>query len=117
MKKRPKVIKLTLFALLLLFYSCSCDCTCENNLGCTILTVKQKSNGDTIQTKIYCGKMNYFPDTVLQDSIQAFFNLYNKDSTTVVRRDSIYKYDVVSNLSCNQSESYSNNGYSCNCSK
>ena len=102
--------------LLSVLYSCKCDCTCEKKVGCKILTVKLKSNGNIIQTKTICTENNILAMD-FQDSVTVYTNHYQSDSTTVVTKDSIFKDDVVKKLSCSQADPYTSKGYYCGCAK
>ncbi len=104
--------------LITLFNSCSCDCWCEKNLGCTILTVKLKSNDSLVVSQIYCSQTNYSSDLILRDSITEFYARYSSDTTAISSRDSIYTHEQrIENLSCKESDPYIKNGYNCECAK
>lgn len=110
----------TLIALILtLLNACQFkpSCGCNKDLGCKILTVEKVSTGDTILVKIFCSQASFLHDEILDDSVQAFYNQFQTDSTRVYSRDSIYKYDRVGDLTYNKSKSYSNAGYYCECAK
>ena len=99
------------------FYSCSCSCTCEKNLGCKILIAQQVSTGDTVAIKTFCSTTNFATDTVLADSVKAFYNRFQNANTKVTSRDSIYKFDSHDDLTCNQTKPYRENNYWCECAK
>jgi len=101
---------------LCLLNSCRCDCTCEKKVGCEILTAKLNSNGHIIQTKTICSETNMLNQD-FQDSVTAFKQRYQTDSTSVFTQDSIFKDDIIKKLSCDQSKPYENKGYNCSCLK
>ncbi len=86
-------------------------------MGCKILIAQQTTTGDTIEIKIFCSRTNFNTDTVLQDSVQAFYNRYPTGNTIIKSRDSIYKFDNKDNLTCNDTKPYKENGYWCICAK
>ena len=101
----------------LLFSSCYGDCYCDKRLGCAILTV-QKYRGANVNTvivtKTFCSQGNYYTDSTLRDSVNAFQNRYTTDSTLVNVKDSIYKqFDQVRVRG--GMKRYTDSGYSCGC--
>ena len=98
-------------------HSCRCSCECDKYLGCKIMTVKQKSTGNVISTKIFCAQTNFYSDKALQDSVTNFINQYQNDSTTVASTDSIYHHDSIHKIECDETQSFERDGYNCNCAK
>jgi hypothetical protein len=68
-------------------------------------------------TEMFCSQTqtNFATDKVLQDSINSFFIRHQTDSTTVIAKDSIYKYERVGKLKCKETGTYENNGFGCEC--
>ena len=98
------------------FYSCETVCDCNKNLGCKILKLKNAS-GAVIMTKTFCSQTDYHTDTILQDSVKAFYSRYDPTRASTEERDSIYKYETVNDVKPKEIKSFENNGYSCFCAK
>src|SRR3977135_4029973 len=81
-------------------YSCNCSCDCEKDLGCVILAATHNSINDTIEIKTFCSQVNINSDQILIDSVQAFYDRYQTDSTSVNRIDSITKSYRLTDLTC-----------------
>ena len=114
---KNKILKY--FAIILiavLISSCGCSCHCDRNLGCRVITIKLTSNDSLIFRK-YCSQTNYYTDKIVKDSINAFFSKYQSISTIIINKDSIYKYENVSNVKCDERVNYENKGYGCSCAK
>lgn len=103
----------------ILISSCGCDCDCTRNLGCIILTEKVKSSNKIKKTKMFCSKnlTNFSTDSVLLDSVKTNKLLFQTDSIIFIQRDSIYKYETIGRLKCEEIKNYVNIGFYCNCAK
>jgi hypothetical protein len=111
--KRRSFFSILIIALGFTIYSCHCACSCDKNLGCKIMTLKQ-ADGSVILTKTFCSQTDYYTDSILQDSVVSFRIRYQSSSTRIDEKDSIYKYETVKNVKCPEGvREFEQKGYGC----
>ncbi len=110
-------IVLILSLLTLLLNSCKCACTCSDDMGCTLLEVRLISNDSLLAKKTICSITDYYSDKIRENSVLTYMSAHKTDSTYISYKDSIYKYESVKNLTCDQINDYKSKGYGCHCAK
>jgi hypothetical protein len=106
---------LMLFLSLTLAYGCKnrCSCDCEYYEDAIRLTAKWSANDSIIATKILYTHHTDTTNHPLTDSILKFQNSYSPPNYTVIRKDSIYNYDRLTDLDCDHTPKI----YVCECAK
>ena len=115
MNKKLFSIFITILGLML-YSSCTEECSCMKSSGCRIVTIKLTSN-DSLITRKFCSKANYYTDTIVPDSTRNFLARYQSTSTVIVNKDSLYNTDIRPHVPSADVEDFVKNGYLCPCSK
>ena len=116
MRLKKFLLVISIFFGSILFHSCGCSCTCEKNSGCRVIVVRLLSN-DSIIKRTFCSQVDLYTDTVVQNSVEAFFTEYQSISEILTNKDSVYKSETVQNLTCDQSKPYAADSFKCWCAK
>ena len=108
---------LFVISVITLLYSCKCDCDCKKQLKCSTIKAFLKANDSLVYKKTFCSQLDYQIDQNFNDSLVNVVFLYRDSKYKLEGKDTIIYNDEINKLDCDETKSYENNGYKCECSK